>query len=183
MNTNNRKTADPKVERIIRWRESLATMPDERFFEIIRIYLGEIHTPFNKDRLIEQLSSIFRKEQTKKTITAFLSEFDIKMLSAISIVPSATQEKLAEFFSGEHSLSDIYSELLNLNERLLIYTYKDSEANSSVIAVNPLLEEVLSPFIGVQHLFRRPECISRNLDVHFTLSPLFLASFLSYIES
>ena len=66
MNTNNRKTADPKVERIIRWRESLATMPDERFFEIIRIYLGEIHTPFNKDRLIEQLSSIFRKEQTKK---------------------------------------------------------------------------------------------------------------------
>ena len=72
---------------------------------------------------------------------------------------------------------------MNLNERLLIYTYKDSEANSSVIAVNPLLEEVLSPFIGVQHLFRRPECISRNLDVHFTLSPLFLASFLSYIES
>lgn len=183
MNTNDRRTADPKVGRIIRWRESLATMPDERFFEIIRIYLGEIHTPFNKDRLIEQLSSIFRKEQIKKTITAFLSEFDIKMLSAISIVPSATQEKLAEFFSGEHSLSDIYSELLNLNERLLIYTYKDLEANSSVIAVNPLLEEVLSPFIGVSHLFRRPECISRNLDVYFTLSPLFLASFLSYIES
>ena len=72
---------------------------------------------------------------------------------------------------------------MNLNERLLIYTYKDSEANSSVIAVNPLLEEVLSPFIGVQHLFRRPECISRNLDVHFSLSPLFLASFISYIES
>ena len=158
-------------------------MPDERFFEIIRIYLGEIHTPFNKDRLIEQLSSIFRKEQTKKTITAFLSEFDIKMLSAISIVPSATQEKLAEFFSGEHSLSDIYSELLNLNERLLIYSYRDSETNSSVIAVNPLLEEVLSPFIGVSHLFHRPECISRNLDVHFSLSPLFLASFISYIES
>ena len=38
-------------------------------------------------------------------------------------------------------------------------------------------------FIGVSHLFRRPECISRNLDVHFTLSPLFLASFISYIES
>lgn len=183
MNTNDRRTADPKVGRIIRWRESLATMPDERFFEIIRIYLGEIHTPFNKDRLIEQLSSIFRKEQTKKTITAFLSEFDIKMLSAISIVPSATQEKLAEFFSGEHSLSDIYSELLNLNERLLIYSYRDSETNSSVIAVNPLLEEVLSPFIGVSHLFHRPECISRNLDVHFSLSPLFLASFISYIES
>ena len=175
--------SNPKVGRIIRWRESLATMPDERFFEIIRIYLGEIHTPFNKDRLIEQLSSIFRKEQTKKTITAFLSEFDIKMLSAISIVPSATQEKLAEFFSGEHSLSDIYSELLNLNERLLIYSYRDSETNSSVIAVNPLLEEVLSPFIGVSHLFRRPECMSRNLDVHFSLSPLFLASFISYIES
>lgn len=81
----NKKMVDQKVERIIRWRESLATMPDERFFELIRIYLGEIHTPFNKDRLIEQLSALFRKEQTKKTIASFLSEFDIKIISAVSI--------------------------------------------------------------------------------------------------
>ena len=71
MNTNNRKTADPKVERIIRWRESLATMPDERFFEIIRIYLGEIHTPFKKDRLIEQLSSISARSRQKKLLLHF----------------------------------------------------------------------------------------------------------------
>ena len=53
---------DKKVERVIRWRESLSTMNDEQFFDIIRTYLGEIHTPYNKDKLIESLSEIFRKE-------------------------------------------------------------------------------------------------------------------------
>lgn len=179
----NKKMVDQKVERIIRWRESLATMPDERFFELIRIYLGEIHTPFNKDRLIEQLSALFRKEQTKKTIAALLSDFDIKIISAVSILPEATQEKISEFFSGDYPLSEIYSELQNLTERLLLYSYKDSYSQTVLLSLNPLLEETLSPFIGIKHLFPVPKSTSPNSGVTFALSPLFIASFISYIES
>ena len=86
---------NPKAQRIIRWRETLSTMDDERFFEIIRIYLGEIHTPYNKDKLIEQLSSIFRKEETKNTIISFLSDFDIKIITAISFI-----DKCRAFYTG-----------------------------------------------------------------------------------
>lgn len=179
----NKKMVDQKVERIIRWRESLATMPDERFFELIRIYLGEIHTPFNKDRLIEQLSALFRKEQTKKTIASFLSEFDIKIISAVSILPEATQEKISEFFSDDYPLSEIYSEIQNLAERLLMYSYKDSTSQTVFLALNPLLEETLSPFIGIKHLFPQPKTITPNSDATFALTPLFIASFISYLES
>lgn len=172
-----------KVERIIRWRESLATMPDERFFEIIRTYLGEIHTPYNKDRLIEQLSSIFRKEQTKKTIISFLSPFDIKILSAISAIPNMNQDKIISFFSIEYSLSEIYSELLNLNERLLIFSCKNEEINDFCIFINPLVEDIFTPFININSLFPKTECIQKNIDSLFELSPQFIASFIAYVES
>ena len=91
---------NPKTQRIIRWRETLSTMEDERFFEIMRIYLGEIHTPFNKDKLIEQLSSIFRKEENKNTIISYLSEFDKKIITAISFIDKCTQQKLIDFFES-----------------------------------------------------------------------------------
>lgn len=172
---------NPKAQRIIRWRETLSTMDDKRFFEIIRIYLGEIHTPYNKDKLIEQLSSIFRKEETKNTIISFLSDFDIKIITAISFIDKCTQQKLIDFFKSEYFLSDIYSELINLNERLLIYSYKDSETQENFIALNPILEETLFAITDLQSLFPEPNYIERNYDIPFAISPSFIAAFYSYI--
>ena len=50
------------VENVILWRESLTTMKDTHFFDLLRMYLGEIKTPYNKQNLIENLSSFLRKE-------------------------------------------------------------------------------------------------------------------------
>ena len=130
---------DPKVQRIIRWRESLATMNEEHFFEIMRIYIGEIHTPYNKDKLIEQLSSIFRKEPNKQRILSYLTSFDIKVITAINALKDATKEKIIEFFKNEYSLGDIYSELLNLTERLIIFSFVASF--NAFIAVMTLISK------------------------------------------
>ncbi len=177
----NTQEMNPKTQRIIRWRETLSTMDDERFFEIMRIYLGEIHTPYNKDKLIEQLSSILRKEENKNTIISFLSDFDKKIITAISFIDKCTQQKLIDFFKAEYFLSDIYSELINLNERLLIYSYKDSETDENFIALNPILEETLLSATDLQSLFPEPTFMERNYDIPFSLSPSFLAAFYSYI--
>lgn len=172
---------NPKTQRIIRWRETLSTMEDERFFEIMRIYLGEIHTPFNKDKLIEQLSSIFRKEENKNTIISYLSEFDKKIITAISFIDKCTQQKLIDFFKSEYFLSDIYSELINLNERLIIYSYKDSDTGETFIALNPILEDHLSCAADLRLLFPAPSFIQKNFNPHFSISPSFIAAFYSYI--
>ena len=174
---------DEKVTRILRWREALTLLPDERFFEIMRIYLGAIQTPFNKPNLIERLSSIFRKAENQKRIISFLSDFDLRMLSVISIISNANQEKLTDFFSKDFSLSDIYAELLSLNERLLIYSYKNPETMKPVIAINPLLEDALSPYLGLKQLLPEAICVQRNFETSFILTPQFIASFLSYIQA
>ena len=147
----------------------------------MRIYLGEIHTPFNKDKLIEQLSSIFRKEENKNTIISYLSEFDKKIITAISFIDKCTQQKLIDFFKSEYFLSDIYSELINLNERLIIYSYKDSDTGETFIALNPILEDHLACAAELSLLFPAPSFIQKNFNPQFSISPSFIAAFYSYL--
>lgn len=171
---------DQKIKRIIRWRETMATLNDERFFEIMRVYIGEIHTPYNKDKLIEQLSSILRREQNRERILSYLNDFDIEMLTVIHSVEKVTKEKLTEFFSNEYPLSEIYSELLNLAERLLVYTYKD-ETETAYIELNPLLEDLITPYLDIEKLLPEPVYSERNFNIQKPLSTSVIAGFISYI--
>lgn len=171
---------DQKIKRIIRWRETMATLNDERFFEIMRVYIGEIHTPYNKDKLIEQLSSILRREQNRERILSYLNDFDIEMLTVIHSVEKVTKEKLTEFFSNEYPLSEIYSELLNLAERLLVYTYKD-KTETAYIELNPLLEDLITPYLDIEKLLPEPVYSERNFNLQEPLSTSVIAGFISYI--
>lgn len=176
---------DKKVERVIRWRESLSTMKDEQFFDIIRTYLGEIHTPYNKDKLIESLSALFRKEENKKTVLSFLSEFDIKILSAIFFLEKPTQNTLSAFFTGEFSFSEMYSELLTLCERMIIYTYEDKDSldNDMLFSINPLLEDFLAPYMNISTLFPTSENSLPIEEEEFVLSPQYIAALISYVRT
>lgn len=178
---NEPKTQDSKVQKIIQWRESMETLPDERFFEIMRVYLGEIRTPFNKQNLIEKLSSIFRKEQNKNTILSYLSDFDTKVISIISYAQDLERASLIDFFKSEYTISEIYAELLNLTERLIIWTYSNPETKKQELRINPLLEDILIPICNVQNLLPKATYAERFYDSSFQISPLFIASFVSYI--
>ncbi len=139
---------DPKVQRIIDWRESFVTLPDNHFFELIRMYLGEIHSPFNKQKLVEQLGAFLRKEENRKKIISLLSETDILILSAIYYIPNATNDKLSSFFSGTMNFASLYERLLNLEERLLIYRHADKTSRQTILSINPTLEDVLLPLLS-----------------------------------
>ena len=158
----------------------MATLNDERFFEIMRVYIGEIHTPYNKDKLIEQLSSKLRREQNRERILSYLNDFDIEMLTVILSVEKVTKEKLTEFFSNEYPLSEIYSELLNLAERLLVYTYKD-ETETAYIELNPLLEDLITPYLDIEKLLPEPVYSERNFNLQEPLSTSVIAGFVAYI--
>ena len=43
------------------WEQSISSLSDSRFFEIVRLYLGEVETPYNKQRLIEGLAGFVKK--------------------------------------------------------------------------------------------------------------------------
>ena len=174
------------VEDILQWRESLTTLADNHFFEIIRMYLGEVKTPYNKQKLIEELSSFLRKDETKKSIVRLLSEDDLKVLSAIYVLPATTQNKLSEFFKNDYSYSVLYEHLMNLEERLLVYRHRHPFTKKTVFSLNPLLAETLKPYIGRAKLLQEPVEIkplddSQKSDPRRTLTPGLLAAFISLV--
>lgn len=174
------------VEDILQWRESLTTLADNHFFEIIRMYLGEVKTPYNKQKLIEELSAFLRKEDTKKSIARLLTEDDLKVLSAIQVLPSASQAKLSEFFKNDYSYSVLYEHLMNLEERLLVYRHKHPFTKKTVFSLNPLLQEALKPYIGKAKLLQEQKQVlplepGTAPDPRRTLTPGLLAAFISFV--
>lgn len=171
---------DPKVQRIIDWRETLNTASDEKFFDIIHIYLGEIKTPYNKQKLIEQLSSFLRNEQNRETIFSLLNDEDIKILTAIKFLNDAEVSKVQKFFVPEFSLGDLYSKLANLEERLLIFT--KTTDGKKIIQLNPLLEDDLNPYLSLENLISEESPGLTAVEPALKLSPSVMAVFLSYLS-
>ena len=172
---------DPKVQRIIDWRESIAVLPDNHFFEIIRMYLGEIKTPFNKQKLIEELGAFIRREETRRTLISLLSETDLRIISAVKYISNATQEKLYSFFAGTYSFAALYERLLNLEERLILYR-KSDRTGKTVVLINPHLEEDLEPYTKQSVLLEQPEYAELSYETPFSLSAELIAAYISFIH-
>ncbi len=173
---------DPKVQRIIDWRESIALLPDNHFFEIIRMYLGEIKTPFNKQKLIEELGAFIRREENRKILVSLLSETDLRIITAVKYISNATQEKLFSFFSPAFTFANLYERLLNLEERLILYRKSDKTTGKTVVFLNPHLEEDLEPYTKQSVLLEYPEYARLSYETPSGLTPLLLAAFISYIN-
>jgi hypothetical protein len=174
---------DEHVQKIIDWRESFATLPDHHFFELIRMYLGEIHTPYNKQKLIEELGSFLRKKENRKTLAVLLSDSDLQIISAVKCIPLATQEKLASFFSTTFTFAALYERLLNLEERLILYRHADKKTHQTVIDVNPMLDDVLESLISRSVLLTENSSkkIQQKKNTVMPLSPELIAAFVSYL--
>ena len=170
-----------RTELIVQWREALSMLPDARFFEIMRAYLGGIRTPFNKHKLIEQLSSVLRNAENRENIRDFISEFDIKIITAVSFIENPSPEKLTELFACEYGVSEIHAELMNLCDRLIIYLYSKQDG-TKIFRLNPLLDDVLLPFIDINALLPIYTYTIAENDTPHIISPLFIGSFISFVK-
>ena len=134
------------AEEVLAWREALVRLSDQYFFDLVRMYLGAIRTPFNKQRIVEDLAAFLRKADHRKTIVRSLDRFDLMVLSAVSELPSPTQQKIVSLFSGTKSFPEIYDRILNLEERLVIF--RKNGTDSREYALNPLLKDEILPLLG-----------------------------------
>ena len=167
---------------ILRWQEAISSLPDKQFFNTMRLYLGEIKTPYNKQRLTQQLAAFIKREENLTSLLTLIDSFDVTILTAISLIPNPTQQTLIEFFRTEYPVTDLYAEIINLTERLLIYTETSPETGKEFIRINPLIRENLQPYLDTRLIF--PEYTVSHLsneDV-FEISPNLLAAFITYIR-
>ena len=166
-----------KSEEVIAWREALIRLSDQHFFDLMRMYLGAIKTPFNKQRLIEELSTFLRKKENRVNIFYYLDEMDFLILSAINELPSPTQPKIIKLFAGTFSFPVMYERILNLEERLLIY--RNNDQDSRQYELNPLLKDELLPLLAHTSLVP-PESKGEPVHAHLLLDDLSLAALYSF---
>ncbi|MDR0388694.1 MAG: hypothetical protein LBH73_01330 [Spirochaetaceae bacterium] len=126
------------------WKAALMTLPDAAFFELMRSVFGNIKTPFNKQKLLDDLAGFLARKDIQKTIAAYINERDKQIIAAIAVLGEPLPGELESFFGGELSYTELHSELLNLEERFIVYRFKDEGV--SRLALNPALESVLGPF-------------------------------------
>ena len=158
------------------WAESIASLPDKEFFNIMRLYLGKIKTPYNKQRLASQLASFLKTPENINNILSFLDDFDCEILCAVRFINNLTQENLVQFFSDSYKLPLIYTRLANLQERLLIYTLKNQD-DKIIFLINPILLPYLEKFLSIEKLLPEPVITQKNFDDVFILSQNFLVAF------
>lgn len=166
---------------IAQWQESILSLEDSQFFDLMRLYIGEVKTPYNKQRLTEQLASFIHNNENQNHIINLLDAFDISILSAIYYTNNPTKETLTNFFTGEYQLSEIYSQLSNLVSRLVLFIQKDEHSYEEYYRINPLLSDQLIPLLSISNILVSKPVVSANFDDDFYLSSNFLAAFISYL--
>jgi hypothetical protein len=155
------------------WKSALLTLPDSSYFELMRSVFGNIKTPFNKQRLVEDLESFLSKKEIQDAIAAYIDERDAKIIAAVAILGDPVPGELGTFFAGELSFAELRSAILSLEERLILYRFphrgplspelRGTEAATPParrLALNPLLEPVLSPMVNNRNALFPSETLS-----------------------
>lgn len=128
-------------------------LPERTFFLLMRLYLGEIKTPFNKQRLVESLGGFLSKVETQRTIIQSLDRLDILILTAVDTLPVTNRGALLIFLSSEAALQ---TRLTNLEERLILYRNGYTDDYDRVInnyGINPFLYKSIEPLLDSHSLF------------------------------
>ena len=165
------------------WVSALMSLPEASFFELLRSVFGNIKTPFNKQKLMEDLIGLLSKTEIRKIIVSYINEQDHKVIAAVAMLDEPEMKDLEAFFSGELSGAELHALLINLEERLILYRFREKETLH--LALNPVLEQVLAPFIADTQLVfpsakadRRPPS---GQAAAFIRDPRIMAALFSFI--
>lgn len=179
----NKPRLSEHAKRVMLWRESFLFLEENHFFEIMKMYLGEIKTPYNKQKLIANLEGFLHKKENLVAIKSFLSDDELEIISAVVFIPDVTEEKLSSFFKNTFKYSFLYEKLLNLEERLILFKTKNensSQGDSFVIKFNPLLEDTLFDLININRLLPQIE-FTKTEKPAARITPELISCFISYI--
>jgi hypothetical protein len=162
------------------WREAIGTLPDSIFFDTLRMYLGEIKTPYNKQTLIAELEAFLLLPENQKNAALLLSDTDRQILAAVIYLPLCTFEALTAFFGKTMPYVELYEAVQNLEERLILFRKRDK----LLFAVSPVFEALVRENAPSSVLIPAAKIVSKSNAAHTTVvSPAFLGAFLSFVVS
>ena len=128
-------------------------LPERTFFLLMRLYLGEIKTPFNKQRLVDKLGGFLSNAETQQTMIESIDLLYLLILTAVNTLPVTNRGALLIFLSSETALQ---TRLTNLEERLILYRNGYTDDYDRVIdnyTINPFLYKSIEPLLDSYSLF------------------------------
>ena len=161
----------------------MSLLPEVQFFELVRVYLGKIQTPFNKQNLIDNLASFLRKDVNKQKIASLLTKTELKVLAAVCSLNPCKKSTLAQFFSRSVSENTLDALILNLEERLILFSFEDKQTGSPCIAITPYLEETIKPLAQKKLILEPAKINEQSIEEAEHLSPELIAAFVSFLHT
>ncbi|MDR1445901.1 MAG: hypothetical protein LBI90_03275 [Treponema sp.] len=165
------------------WKSALLTLHEGAFFELMRSVFGKIETPFNKQRLAEDLAAFLSRPDIQETIGAYIGEEEALLIAAVGLLDFPRPEDLDSFFDGDFSFSRLQDLILNMEERFIFYRFRDE--GISRLALNPVLEKLLGPWVenyGILFPAGQPDAETVQEDLPLLAAPGVLAGFIAYIR-
>ena len=159
-----------------RWKNYLLNLSDPVFFDIMRNYLGELKTPFNKHNLIRSLSSMLSKKEIRGNILKLLDEDDIRLLTLVHILDQPTIDTLYQFIRHYYSFLELHNRIENLQERLLICIEEQKH-----LELNPLFaEELEESCLDTRMVF--PSLKMENSSSTARITEQLISAFISFYD-
>ncbi|MDR2304903.1 MAG: hypothetical protein LBE10_09995 [Treponema sp.] len=165
------------------WKSALLTLHEGAFFELMRSVFGKIETPFNKQRLVEDLAAFLSRPDIQETMGAYIGEEEALLIAAVGLLDFPRPEDLDNFFDGGFSFSRLQDLILNMEERFILYRFRDE--GISRLALNPVLEKLLGPWVENHDiLFPEEQSDAETVweDPPLLAAPGVLAGFIAYVR-
>lgn len=167
------------------WKNNLLNLPDSIFFDIMRNYLGDLKTPFNKHDLVRSLTTVISNKNIRNRIFSFIDFDDSRLLTAVALLEAADIDELYEFTKRYYSFLELHNRIANLQERLLVcvdYPVQNTHQGKKLITLNPIFEEELkSTYLNTSAIFS-----SMSIDREASrpwLNEQLIAAFLSFTSA
>ena len=125
------------------WKSALMNL--QSFFELMRSVFGNIKTPYNKQKLMDDLVIFLSRDDIRKIISSYLDEEDRRIIAATAFLEDPSPEELENFLQGEKNIMSVRGALMNMEERLILFRFADEDSCSRRLALNPVLETILGP--------------------------------------
>lgn len=163
----------------------LLELDDESFFSLYRNYRGLVETPYNKHDLITDLRDFLLHAETQARMRSMLDATDLLVLSAVEVLRTPDEARLARFVEAELAGARLRSVLLNLRDRLLIITVPAGR-NRGALMVNPILTTMLrAAGMGPRQLVGGRAVPAQNrltAAAQPWLTPLMVAAFAAFLH-
>ena len=160
------------------WKRLVLGLPDPEFFEIVRNYIGEVKTPFNKHELLDRLARLLGRHDVRERILELITPEDAEMLSAVWFLGSPSLEDVTALFDGKRPYLELHHHLINLEQRLLVLS--DRSDKPVRLRLNPLLEETLLNQAVRREFIFPPEGRTGSPPPESWISDLLIVSVLTY---